>query len=646
MNTEPTYVEEMLQIKAFSKIGMVVEVEGKRILVKVDIDKNSTNLFFKGEIFRNVGTGSYIKIKKDFLYIIGKVNREFIKENIKSRLESHPVLYDRFIELFIIGFFENGKFVRGIKELPFLYNEAFLMSENEVVKVFQLNSKHSIEIGKSIFEEVTIEAGVTKLFASHIGIFGNTGSGKSNTLARLYYNLLSSEGINLSRSRVVFLDFNGEYSNEHTITSNKNKIILSTRVQKDKLKIKKDWLDDEFWGIMLQATERTQKPYIKRSLMYQQNLFKGNDNETLTSIIDLLTEQLKVILNNGGVSNKENDAFNLLKICIKDFFEIENESDYREIFRFYTVHNNDLTRKFSAQYDEGYTTYGTTNNTRIYFGPVNQNNCEKEVLAFKNKLNDLKERFQGQITELKMFELALGLRLVKDVISNTAQFDHVSPVLHRFQKRKRELDKIIEVGTSDFFQNDGSEKILTCISLKDVNTEMKKLIPLLITKKIYDDHKENHNDAGVDRTLHIVIDEAHNILSEDSFRESESWKDYRLEVFEEIIKEGRKFGVFLTLSSQRPSDISNTIISQLHNVFIHRLINNNDLQTMSRTISFLDKVSFDSLPILPPGACIFTGTATETPIAVQIPLLEKKLQPKSETVDLEDLWYDAEPSTE
>lgn len=59
---------------------------------------------------------------------------------------------------------------------------------------------------------------------------------------------------------------------------------------------------------------------------------------------------------------------------------------------------------------------------------------------------------------------------------------------------------------------------------------------------------------------------------------------------------------------------------------------------MSQTISFLDKVSFDSIPILPAGACIFTGLATETPVVVQIPQLLKEFQPQSETVNLEKLW--------
>ncbi|TOG15365.1 hypothetical protein CGJ07_24370, partial [Vibrio parahaemolyticus] len=67
------------------------------------------------------------------------------------------------------------------------------------------------------------------------------------------------------------------------------------------------------------------------------------------------------------------------------------------------------------------------------------------------------------------------------------------------------------------------------------------------------------------------------ILSQQSVREQANWKDYRLELFEELIKEGRKFGIFLTLSSQRPADISATIMSQLHNFFIHRLVNDRDL---------------------------------------------------------------------
>src|SRR5271156_5240399 len=110
---------------------------------------------------------------------------------------------------------------------------------------------------------------------------------------------------------------------------------------------------------------------------------------------------------------------------------------------------------------------------------------------------------------------------------------------------------------------------------------------------------------------------------------SEQWKDYRLETFEEIIKEGRKFGVFLTVASQRPADISPTIISQLHNYFLHRLINNNDIYAVEKTIAYLDKVSFDYLPILPTGTCILAGLLAQVPVVVDIAEIPQDNAPRN-----------------
>ena len=134
------------------------------------------------------------------------------------------------------------------------------------------------------------------------------------------------------------------------------------------------------------------------------------------------------------------------------------------------------------------------------------------------------------------------------------------------------------------------DKLLTVISMRRCNSESKKVLPLLIAKHYYNAHRDSVGHPP-DRTVHLIIDEAHNILSQQSAREHESWKDYRLELFEEIIKEGRKFGVFLTISSQRPADISPTIVSQLHNFFIHRLVNDRDLFLMDNTITTLDSLS-------------------------------------------------------
>ena len=96
--------------------------------------------------------------------------------------------------------------------------------------------------------------------------------------------------------------------------------------------------------------------------------------------------------------------------------------------------------------------------------------------------------------------------------------------------------------------------------------------------------------------------------------------------------------MFLTLSSQRPADISSTIVSQLHNFFIHRLVNERDLFLLDNTISTLDSLSRNLIPNLSKGSCIATGTSFDLPIVLQVHRLDIEKQPDSEDVDLEKLW--------
>lgn len=164
---------------------------------------------------------------------------------------------------------------------------------------------------------------------------------------------------------------------------------------------------------------------------------------------------------------------------------------------------------------------------------------------------------------------------------------------------------------------------------------MRKMVPMILTNKFYTEKKESKDKTTY---LNFIVDEAHNVLSCQSERESEEWKEYRLEVFEEVIKEGRKFGIFLTIASQRPSDISPTIISQLHNYFIHRLMNERDIEQIRNTISYLDKVSVESLPILSTGTCVVAGQMVEMPVVVRIDKITDGFQPDNTTINVAKEW--------
>jgi hypothetical protein len=241
----------------------------------------------------------------------------------------------------------------------------------------------------------------------------------------------------------------------------------------------------------------------------------------------------------------------------------------------------------------------------------------------------------GGLDAFDQLIVRVNLQLISDLIAGYVQFEHIQPLLKRVESSLTSLRKVLVIAEAP-----PDERLLTVISLRRCNNETKKVLPLLFAKHYYNAHKSSVATPP-DRTVHLIVDEAHNILSQQSTRESESWKDYRLEQFEEIIKEGRKFGIFVTVASQRPADISPTIVSQLHNFFIHRLVNDRDLFLIDNTITTLDNLSRGLIPGLAQGCCVVTGTAFDLPMVIQVDRLPRAKQPASEDVDLEQLWGDA-----
>lgn len=604
-------------------IGSVFSVKGKDIVVNVNKDKNLPHLFYKGRTIKNVSVGlsNYVKIIKGFTEIICKVEGEYLDEdkyqkNKKYTNEKQKI--DRFLNVSVFGFYDNDhKFQHGIKEMPLIGSECRLLSREEFEILHQLSEKNelSITLGSLIDEETQlISISASRLFAGHIGIFGNTGSGKSNTLARMYTELFKMESLGdnfKNKSKFIFIDFNGEYSkdeNDEILT--KDKIVYKLRTKDNKgtkYPISKTEIEKlELLSILLDATEKTQQPFLHRAI--DRDWF-DKDNPNYQKEIESLEKKIKIILVKGDITfNKP-----FLDKFISDFkslgFEILNDNRNADELGY-----NSMTKGF--YFLQGNTYINDTNIT-THVGDTGY-----FKISVPSKLSDL-EKIQFKILDQYYFE----------IINGYANQEHISPLIGRLKKRFNMLSKVFKIKK----RRNKTTNNIEILDLKNVNLEIKKVIPLLICKTNYDEQK-NKRDTDRNNSLHIIIDEAHNILSENSSRESESWKDYRLETFEEIIKEGRKFGVFLTIASQRPSDISPTIISQLHNYFIHRLMNENDLKAINRAVSYLDKLSFDSISNLSTGCCFIAGQMTQFPLSVKVKLLDKAIRPQSETVDLDKLW--------
>lgn len=247
---------------------------------------------------------------------------------------------------------------------------------------------------------------------------------------------------------------------------------------------------------------------------------------------------------------------------------------------------------------------------------------------FNTLFNSNQERHQ---TELQTILIKFHLQYYSEIAKGFANIAHIRPLIARLRSRTNLLDM-----SFSFEEQNQSTKLVTVINLQYDSLEERKIIPLIITRAIYRQHKSRRDGKNF---LNIIIDEAHNLLSYESSQESEVWRNTRLETFEEILKEGRKFGVFVTLASQRPFDISPTITSQLHHFFLHRLVNPKDIDAIRNAVSYLDRKSFEGLPMLPTGTCIVSGTSIQLPTLVQVDTLTDNQRPRNETIDLKTLWW-------
>ncbi|MDD5055361.1 MAG: ATP-binding protein [Candidatus Peribacteraceae bacterium] len=616
--------EHVLEDSIFN-IGKVVSVDGRVVSIEVNKLKNTSHVLYKGDLLKNISVGGYVKIIKGFTKIIGKVKGEYISEDKKFSKKVYgnaKQKVHRILDVNLLGFFNGKQFERGIKELPLIDNECFLLKKEEFDQVhnFLRNSDDPIVIGRLAFEKgQAISLGVNSLFASHIGIFGNTGSGKSYTLAKMYRELFLKYKDNANfkkNAKFFFVDFNGEYAAADDVIIEKkykNVYRLSTgREDGDKFPIQQELLyEPTFLALLTEATEKTQTPFLQRVVSNRYIADKLNSEEDfktlLSDMIYSATSKDDRNLEKGVVVNLLED----LRSCLSGSQMNDLILDYKSKLQFHSAQG-----KYYYQPAGGGTKIFSdheTFKTSIVCDKVSATTFNVTALDVIDKI-----------------ELRIILLYYDEIIKGYSNKDYLAPLIKRVKKKVNDLKKVVKISNEP---NGG--KNITILSLKDVNIHMRKILPMLLCKKLYDDKKEKNNDETY---LNIIIDEAHNILSKNSERESEQWKDYRLETFEEIVKEGRKFGVFLTIASQRPSDISDTIISQLHNYFLHRLINNNDIMAVEKTISFLDKVSFDSLAILPTGTCILAGLIAQVPVVIDVSHMDKKYEPNNKTRPLTKYW--------
>ena len=558
-------------------IGRIVEVRGINVKAKL-FRLLPPYLINNGIVVSAPKINSFVKTKVGLDTIICQVNGEY-------NVEKEDKATDYYIDLTVKGYIDHGKFIQGLRMLPIVSSNLSLLNNDDYAIIYDFDKDHSFIIGKDLFEiNKDIYLNFNNLMPTHIGIFGNTGSGKSNTLANIYSHYIKElNGYVSSNAKVLLFDLNNEYGN-NSICNKQHKVIynLTTRKQSSKrIPFSFENITEDEMSILLNASIKTQIPTIKHAF---KSLKEEHEEEYY----------LKYVKNT--IRNNQKDLFFAIRFRLNEYIKKINNINW---------HSNALNFYYSK--DDG---------TRIF-----NNSSDFDSIV----LNNIQINLPAEPLDRFKFELCFSI--IREC-EHGVNFEFLLPLLTRAEKIFNDLKKVFDFeDNSDIFEN----KNLAIIQLGNVNNDMTMIVPSLISSVIFRRQLEKKQGEEIKTIINIVLDEAHNIL----YKEDDlAVHNNLLEKFEKIVKEGRKFGVFLTVSSQRPSDISSTILSQLHNYFIHKLVNPNDLNQIRKAVAFLDENALNFLTILAPGECILSGTSLSMPIFIQIEELDNETKPNSNNVVL------------
>ena len=596
-------------------IGKVIEVSNAIINVAINKELITPYIVINSNPVRIAGVGSFLKIENSIYEIVNeKIALEPPNKEVSRKISSNRIVICK-----VIGYFDGNDFKQGSNGVtPNIFDNAYTVSDIELLKIYSGTSySGSISIGKYLYKkDLDFCIDINNFFASHSLIVGNTGSGKSNTLNTIFTELFNN--ININNSYFLFIDTNGEYSK--AITNNKlNKVLDTRNADKNTINIPLNLLENEDWRLLLEATEKTQYPIIKAVWNgVIKNIFMKEEN---ANIAEYLLEELKKVV--IGILNSNTNTTNKLGaiLSIKEDFTFMEDEYYSsietlfDIFQNYEINGNKF---IIAGENDFYTDY-----THFICGQIDQYTTLERKESFT--VEDM--GFLLNITHL--------YRTYKYNINE----NNTSPLIGRFNSNKKDFKTIFMPYTVGEKKNIkeclfGNNHVLVC-DVSRAKKDIRRIMVTFLCAKLY---SYGVNVRGTLSSLHLVVDEAHNYLSAQNMDKEDAIAKTCIETFESIIKEGRKFGVFLVMATQRPSDITPTLLSQSHNYIIHKLVNPRDIEIIKNTVPFIDDMSISMLSILSPGQAIFSGTAFNRPNIVQVNFDEIVTKVESDTIKLMDYW--------
>lgn len=636
-------------------IGKLVSVRNGQIIAEISSNlgeyiNTQDGINFVGEV------GSYITIHDFDRDIIAEISG--ITEEIKNGYQKYekPDAIKQ-INLDLLGEIRDKKFTFGVTRLPRLFMEVNLISDQELDIILNVNNAeepvdkdsnetyiNALTIGKStIFDNYQVKINLNEFFGYHFAVFGNTGAGKSNTIANIIQKIFLKKGRSATGAHILMIDSNGEYDKAFNRISIMNPEIVYRNIEVGKMNDCGDefqipvWdLGVEDWAILLNASERTQLPIIRRALQIVK-ILNSADKKNIENLKNhIIASTIIGIVTNSDSSPSSSDK---LKSLITQYSTDELNSNVKIDLQKAISIDGEKRNRLSL-IEAVSTEYGKINAIDDLIKLCRKYISDDNLFSIVNNVQDIVFEFSDFIEAMKLAVLYEG-----SVSSQRVQ-EYTAPMMSRLQSLSESamgsiFGKTKFTKTSEFIDDLITNKQLVNIDVSGIDDSTGEVLIRVLSKMILDFQKECKRNEGIEsasssiRPINLIIEEAHRYVSENKFR-----NELGYDIFERVAKEGRKFEFLLGISSQRPSELSRTVVSQCSNFIVHRVQNPDDLNYISKMVPYINKGVIDRLTYLKTGSALVFGTAINIPTLTEF----KEANPKtdSNSAEISKSWFHLE----
>ena len=527
----------------------------------------------------------------------------------------------------LIGEINGPRFIPGVLVKPSIGNVCFVATDEEVRLIIsgdQNNFMKRVLIGNMpLYNNTPAYVSTNTFFSNHFAIFGNTGSGKSCGVARLFQNIFFNNTQTPRNACIFIFDAYGEY--ESALSVQNSQVFFkkySTNVRQNPqnlIKLPLWLLDIDDFALLLEVDDPTQLPIIEKALRLV-TIFSGSDEETKIYKNDLIAKAILEVLYSGGAASQIHDQiFAILTSFNTEDLNLETpivQPGYTRSLRQCLI--IDKEGKIGEM-------QLVTEFIKKFINPDLKLELPDGTIPFT--LENLRDAFdfalisEGTLKSDKMYDKANVLKVRLDSL--------IKGEYAQYFKMDKYVDKNTFIKELITASNGGRAQIIN-INISYLDDRLAKTICKIYAKLLFDFTSKLQQRGSF--PVHLILEEAHRYVQQDS-----DTKILGYNIFDRIAKEGRKYGVLLGLISQRPSEMSETVLSQCSNFLIFKMQHPRDVSFIRQMVPFITDEIVEKMKGLQPGTCVVFGSAFKLPTIVKMEMPNP--QPMSQNVDVSRLWY-------